>query len=187
MFGLHAKVKFGKSGAQVVVEKGRSTIRLEAQSFSDLLARDTVRGLGGRYFDGEPYRWPELRKILESLDGDTLQAVVHKSARAMNSFPAVSWMFLFVQVLQDRNIPLPRGTLSCMLQMAIQRDDLYGMLEVMHVGLKERELHTTRGRSEVDSLSEHEWGVACSEALRRKPAEHLPLDSFKDAFLEVSM
>jgi hypothetical protein len=74
------------------------------------------------------------------MDEEKLASVVGRLGNAMKNYASTSWGLLFVDQLREREIPLPLGLLRSLMKMAAERNDLYGLLEVLHLCLQEKEL-----------------------------------------------
>eukprot|EP01039_Chlorochromonas_danica_P008266 gene8266-9115_t len=141
---LHHKVAFLRDGScNLVVTKVDPMLPVRPPPFDSLLAQDLNIDAAFKVFDGEPHFWPAVKDLLRQLDDEALHKLVHKLSHTVKIYPSVSWMLLLVQELQLRQHPLPYGTLQSMLRMATSRVDLYGVLEVMHVAMREKELCKT--------------------------------------------
>jgi hypothetical protein len=64
---------------------------------------------------------------------------------AMINYPSPSWALLWLELLRDREIPLPVGFLRSTLRMCTARNDLFGLLETLHACRQELVLSKTKG------------------------------------------
>eukprot|EP00601_Ochromonadales_sp_CCMP2298_P028813 CAMPEP_0173326968 /NCGR_PEP_ID=MMETSP1144-20121109/1352_1 /TAXON_ID=483371 /ORGANISM="non described non described, Strain CCMP2298" /LENGTH=996 /DNA_ID=CAMNT_0014271321 /DNA_START=561 /DNA_END=3549 /DNA_ORIENTATION=- len=112
----------------------------EPPSFEELIARDANLNPNQRNLDGEPLYWPQACAALDVMDEEKLAVVVGRLGNAMKNYASTSWMLLFADKLREREVPLPLGLLRSIMKMAAERNDLYGLLEVLHLCLQEKEI-----------------------------------------------
>eukprot|EP01034_Spumella_vulgaris_P021518 gene21518-27553_t len=126
------------SVSRTAKNKGKSSWVLPV-SYADLMQDDSKRPENQRRFEGEPLYWPVLRNFLLRLSDDSLYVVSSKLVlRSVIQFPSASWVFLMVDLLRQRDIPIPPILFSCAIRMCANTHDVYGVIELLHIAKIER-------------------------------------------------
>ena len=154
-----------QNGSHVLrVWKGYAHVSdLDPPTLSEILRKDAR--LSGdaahRRLDALPLYWKDTRQELlaASMDEEKLCAVVQRTVNAMKNYPMPGWALLLLELLRERGLPLPLGSLRCAMKMCAARNDLYGLLEVLHLAHDERNraqaaaAAVARSSSTADDLS----------------------------------
>lgn len=207
---LACKIQHQPQPLCTISKHPRSLPALDA-SFSAFLLRTDKRGVNMSQLDGLPAQWEKARAMLMQMDDLGLQMVTERAALALHHNPSTAWMLLLIDLLQDKGVPLPRGTLRAALRMATKRRDIFGIVEVLQAALVEQtasrstsyqsklhHLHEKRRWSspmdwmcaspevQCDDLQQQDWDLALTSALhRRGPLHELSQQAFKDSYLEM--
>jgi len=142
---------------------------------------------------GPPLFWPYVSERLLQLEAPQLGAVVHKVLADMRGLPCAAWGLLWVQLLVQRGLPLPAGSLRALLRAADSTNDVYALLEVLLLAQKEplrarAALYQKRRAlqpEDEDRLDPADWSRACVAVLRNQGGADLPAEAFHQAFTEV--
>jgi hypothetical protein len=118
-------------------------------SYDDMVQRDATLDPNYRKFDGEPLYWRVAVDHLRTLDDEKLAVLVQRTLVAMPAYASTSWALLLLELLAEREIPFSPGTLRAALKMSAEREDIYGLLEVLHACHTEQELAQTPAFQEV--------------------------------------
>ena len=168
-------------------------------SFDDLMDRQERMDLQGTCIDRPPPLWQLMhQKLFSCLNDRCLSLVAAKTVNAMRNYPSPSWALLWVELLRDRGVPLPRGILTSIVKMSSDRNDLYGLIEVLYCSIeadrrkrKKKPLIQDLGGDlggdvgvGEGGLTAVDWNKACLIAFRSRLG-NVPISSYRDAFTEV--
>lgn len=126
----------------VEVRKHASTydptaLKIEPMRYSQLLRRDAKLDRENRMIDNCPLFWPQAAEQLRAMPDEKLCVVARRLLNAMYNYASPSWALLVVEILREREIPFPSGTLRSILRMCFQRKDIYSLLEVLRLAHSE--------------------------------------------------
>ena len=121
-------------------QRGVDAVEVDPPHLDDLLRTDAKLNPKGRQFDGVPLFWHRAVQELQSMEDEKLAVVVQRLLSSMRNYASVSWALLLLEQLWQRDLPLPEGALRSVLKMCDERDDLYGLLEVLHATYLEQEV-----------------------------------------------
>lgn len=107
-------------------------------TYAELVKEDSRRVENMRRFEGEPPHWPVVREFLIRISDGALAMVCSHLLRRMSHYSDVSWAFLVVDLLRQRDIPIPVEIFSSILKMCRETCDVYGVIEMLHIAKMER-------------------------------------------------
>lgn len=113
-------------------------INIAPPTLSALLTSDVIANPLCRQFDGKPLYFTQLQAALATMDDEKVSVVVHRLSNAMRDYPSVSWLLLLIEEMRARHIPLPLGLLRNGVKMCSERNDMYGLLEILHAAHREK-------------------------------------------------
>ena len=205
--GLRHKLgKFEESADEVVrvhKEVGSSS-GSAPPTLEDILRADARRGNLRRKFDGSPPHWNVVLKHLRKrCSPEELQVILTNVTHNMFDYPSSEWGLLSLQALYDLDddsggggpdLEASASLLRNVIKMSSSRNDVYGLLEVLHLSarrtnnnpsFRNKERREQVGDAEVPlGLRTSDWNLACHVAFHSREAG-IPPASFDSAFSEV--
>lgn len=185
-----------------VLKVSTSPTIIPLPSLHSIIDKDTNQTASLQRIDLYPMHWEGIKEIFQNpeFDEELLREILIKLALSMTLYPCLSWLLLPIEICQSRRIPVPRIVWTRAIKMCAQRNDVFGLVEILHAASLEQaasQLPDYRKKLEsyisgdkedaVDAplLSLKEWNTSIN--LLAQGRRSILLDeNYQEAFMEVS-
>ena len=163
------------------------TGRLTPPTLNEIMSKDARRGNKYKRFDNPPKHWQVVHNLMgKKMDREALTVCMERTISNMKrSNPSISWGLLGIELLKgDSPFYLKNPSLlRHLLQMAMNRNDTYGLMELLYINEESRFHKSTKNKRGISGvMNKQDWAEVFHNVYASR--NHIPL-SFRNTFLDL--